>query len=102
MTKQEAKLIALDKLRIYAILPIALRKVEFLSAPLQDQIKSFHNKCPLCELFCSDPNDGYHCGDCPLICPDCNRVDAESLQNNIKLLRKWDTETARQERQGAE
>jgi len=91
MTKQEAKTIALEKLRYYETHPLISREWENMPDHLIEKITSFHNHCPLCELFCvKNPEDGKHCGGCPLTPPTCNDYSDTALQNNIAILEAWE------------
>jgi len=93
MTKQEAKTIALEKLRYYETLPEIQRFVaENLPDYIFDKVVSLHNYCPLCELFCHNPRSLTSCKGCPLICPSCNDHSDEGLQKNIALLEAWKVE----------
>jgi hypothetical protein len=93
MTKQEAKIIALKKLTFYKKQPLKYRQIGALPDYIFYAVARFHNKCPLCELFCTpNPEDGKHCGECPLTPPSCNDVRNKSLENNITILNAWKTE----------
>jgi len=92
MTKQEAKMLALEILRYYKTQPLMRRYKMALPDRLLNIIKMFHNYCPLCELFCQNPRDFKHCKGCPLIFPHCNDVNDEALQKNIKLIQAWEPE----------
>jgi len=91
LTKREAKDIALEKLQWYYRLHLVYREIRFLPPELIAKIERLHNHCPLCELFCvPNPEDGKHCGGCPLTSPDCNNRSDEKLQANIKLIEAWE------------
>jgi 7-cyano-7-deazaguanine synthase in queuosine biosynthesis len=90
MTKQEAKAIALEKLQYFETLPSDRREYINLPDHIMDKIKTFHNLCPLCELFCYAPKDGESCGECPLVCPHCNNRDDGYLLHNIKRIQAWE------------
>jgi len=91
MTKQEAKALALEKLCCYDMQPnFYYRRHEYLPDRIQEKTKHLHNYCPLCELFCvPNPENGKHCGGCPLTPPSCNDVSDEALEDNILRLKAW-------------
>jgi hypothetical protein len=90
MTEQEAKRIALFILHHYKTLPFEKRIKSSLPKYLYDEVITFQNNCPLCELFCYvGEKIGRHCDGCPLFYPSCNNFSDEFLENNIKLIKEW-------------
>jgi len=96
MKKLEAKILVLEKLRYYDTQIYGRRKIPFLPKRIIKQITPLKNYCPMCELFCYEPRNGQHCksslGECPLTCPECNKVTNEALQKNISAIEAWNPE----------
>jgi len=94
MTKKKAKALALEKLEYCTRISLSARDdLRSLPFSIYRQVKKLWNHCPLCQLFCiENPEDGKHCGGCPLTPPSCNDRSDEALQNNITILQAWKPE----------